>query len=166
MDKTIIFNQKIELLLSTNDKYLLDNQSKLLNYLYNYLLEKVINQYKVDNSTQILNSYNLRNLVPEIKKEKRFLNTIHSSPIKNTALRLKQSFVNFFNRHASFPKFRSWKSKWFSLYYDEPNKGIKIDNKKLRISLGRNDEGKRLYIYCKLKELVKKDATVKNYRIV
>lgn len=165
MSNTLFFNQKIELILSDQDKTILDSQSKMLNYLYNYLLEKVINEYKQDKFTKVLNSYNLRNLVPIIKKEKKFLNTIHSSPLKNTALRLKQSFVSFFNKHAKFPKFRSWKLKWFSLYYDEPNKGIKIDENNVRISLGANEEGKRLYIHALLKESLRDNTTIKNFRI-
>ena len=36
---------------------------------------------------------------------------------------------------------RKWKKHWFSLYYDDPNKGFKIiDNKDLQISSGVNKE--------------------------
>ena len=38
-------------------------------------------------------------------------------------------------RQMGWPKFRSWKRSWFSLFYDEPEKGFKIQGNNLILSL-------------------------------
>ena len=129
---------------------MLDGQSKILNWLYNHLLQMTIDDYKNNNNNKmLLSGRNLRNQVPGLKEEFNFLKSVHSSPIKNTAIRLKDAYVKFFKEQSvGFPKFRPWKKKWFSLYYDEANKGFKIlSNKKIKISLGQNESGKILYSY-------------------
>src|SRR5574344_443611 len=144
----MIYSIKTELMLSKENERVLDGQSKILNYVYNELLAEVNQEYNDKGKDAILlKKYNLRNRIPQMKKEKPFLQTLHSSPLKNAALRLKQSFMNFFKVPTTgHPKFSSWKNNWFSLYYDEPNKGIHIDNNHIKISLGKDINGKRLYV--------------------
>ena len=113
----LTFNQKIELILNENDKRIIDSQSKTLNYLYNLLLDKVEKEYKEDKKSKLLNGYNLRNLIPKIKEEKPYLYTIHSSPLKNVAMKLKQSYQMFFKGFNKHPQYLSFKKKFFSLYY-------------------------------------------------
>jgi len=63
------------------------------------------------------------------------LKVVHSSPLKNTALRLSDAIQTHQKskkgkrkgKEVGWPKFRSWKQKWFSLFYDEPEKGFKIE---------------------------------------
>ena len=160
----LTFNQKIELILSENDKRIIDSQSKTLNYLYNLLLDKVEKEYKENKKSDLLNGYNLRNLIPKIKEEKPYLYTIHSSPLKNVAIKLKQSYQMFFKGINKHPHYLSFKKKFFSLYYDEPNKGIKVDGKKVRISLGKDINNKRLYINSFIKEDIL-PYEVRNFRI-
>ena len=161
---TLTFNQKIELVLNEFDKKIIDSQSKTLNYLYNLLLDKVEKEYKENNKSELLNGYNLRNLIPKIKEEKPYLYTIHSSPLKNVALKLKQSYQMFFKGINKHPHYLSYKKKFFSLYYDEPNKGIKVDGKKIRISLGKDINNNRLYINSKIKENIL-PYNIRNFRI-
>lgn len=123
----MIFNRKIEVIFTKEDELILDGQSKICNWLYNYLLEMTIKDYKENNNDKkLLAGRNLRNQVPILKQEFVFLNSVHSSPLKNTAIRLKESYKKFFNNETEYPKFKSWKKHWFSLYYDEPNKGFKL----------------------------------------
>ena len=138
---------------------ILDHQSKIANWLYNHLLEKA-NELRVkyrqnpsDEISKILyTKRGLRNEIPKIKKEHPFLTTVHSSPLKNSALRLSDAIQkhqatkkkNKKRKIRGWPKFRSWKAKWFSLFYDEPGKGYYVLDEKLYLSLGmvREKSGK------------------------
>lgn len=168
----MICSIKAELILSEETRKILDGQSKILNYLYNYLLETVNNEYlEKRKESKLLQGYNIRDLIPKLKENKPFLKTVHSSPLKNVGLRLKQSFVNYFTAdQIKHPKYLSWKRKWFSLLYDEPNKGIKIDNENIKISLGQDETGKRLYVHGIIKQdnyyhQMMENSQVRNYRI-
>lgn len=164
----IVFNRKIEVTFSKEDSYILDGQSRICNWLYNHLLEMTINDYINNNNKKLLNERNLRNQVPILKKECKFLNSVHSSPLKNTAIRLRETYERFFRQGLGHPKYKSWKKNWFSLFYDEPNKGFKlIENSELQLSLGVNGNNKRIKVKGRLKEsLHLKDAdTIKNFRL-
>jgi len=67
---------------------------------------------------------------------------------------LKEAFEKFFKEEdINPPKFRAWKKKWFSLFYDEPNKGFRVfDDNKLQITLGVNENNQRLKVFGELKE--------------
>ncbi len=165
----MIFNRKIEVLFPKEYVLILDSQSRMCNWLYNHLLEMTINDYTNNNNKkELLKGRNLRNEVPILKQEYKFLNNIHSSPLKNTAIRLKETYKRFFKRGLGYPKFKSWKENWFSLFYDEPNKGFKIlESEKLQISLGVNENKNRLKITGQLKENLHLQSTdiIKNFRL-
>jgi len=160
----MIFNRKIEIVFSKKESLILDGQSKICNWLYNQLLDDVKNGGKFN----LVEGYNLRNQVPILKKEYPFLTTVFSSPLKNTALRLKNSFKGFLHEKKGYPKFRSWKRNWFSLLYDEHNKGFKlIENNILQLSLGVDENKKRLKVSGKLKEIInlKDSDSIKTLRL-
>jgi putative transposase len=155
----------------------LDGQSKICNWLYNHLLEKA-NTFKqafIDTSNPeiakiIYTERGLRNLIPELKQQMPFLKSVHSSPLKNTALRLSQAIQTHQKSkkgkrkgdRMGWPKFRSWQSSWFSLLYDEPGKGFKIKENYLKLSLGG-----RISLSFILKEHhLLKGQTIRNLRIV
>jgi putative transposase len=145
----MIFVRKIKLITNKEEQSMLDGQSKICNWLYNQLYDLVETDYQNKDSKKLLNGRNLRNEVPKIKQQSPFLYKVHSSPLKNVALRLKDAYKRFFDPKLDNhkPKYRSWKKKWFSLYYDEPNKGFKIlEDNKLSISFGQwsKDEYKEL----------------------
>ncbi|MFB6259379.1 MAG: RNA-guided endonuclease InsQ/TnpB family protein, partial [Thiohalorhabdaceae bacterium] len=118
----------------------------------------------------------LRNLLPEFKALYPFLNTVHSSPLKNAALRASDSI----RRHQAakhgrrrgkavgWPRFRSWKANWFSLLFDEPGKGFKLEGIQLRLSLGHGADGQRRSVTVHAPDATKVLANkrVKNLRIV
>lgn len=168
----MIINQKIELTLDDKSKNILDSQSRMCSKVYNELLELCINDK--ENRHHYLLGRNLRNEVVNIKRQYPYLYSVFSSPLKNAALRLKQAYDNYFislnkEHKIGHPKFHSNKIKWFSLFYDEPNKGIKINKRNVRISLGykldENNKKIRLYVNGILKDSIKNNAIVKNYRI-
>ena len=114
----MMFNRKVEVIFSKEDAKVLDGQSKICNWLYNKLLEISINDYSENNNESILlHGRNLRDLVPLLKKEYNFLNTVYSSPLKNVALRLKEAYTRFFDNSNGFPRYKAWKDNWFSLFY-------------------------------------------------
>ncbi len=160
----MIFNRSVEITFNKKDQLILDGQSKICNWLYNHLLEMV----KSDKVSGLLEGRNLRNEIPKLKLEKPFLKSVYSSPLKNVAFRLKSTFNGFFNYERGFPKFKSWKVKWFSLFYDEPNKGYKIiNNKEIQINLGIDKDNRRLKVNGLLKETLhlKETDQIKNFRI-
>lgn len=51
-------------------------------------------------------------------------------------MKLKDVFKKFLEGNAGHPTYRSWKKKWFSLYYDELMKGYSfVDAKHLKYNL-------------------------------
>jgi putative transposase len=89
---------KLELVAEVESFRTLDGQSKICNWLYNHILDRA-NELKTefkatgnnDIAKIIYTKRGLRNLVPSIKKEHVFLKSVHSSPLKNAALRLTSS---------------------------------------------------------------------------
>jgi putative transposase len=155
----------------------LDGQSRICNWLYNHLLEKAhaLKEQFIESGNEELaktlyTERGLRNQIPSLKKEKPFLKSVHSSPLKNTALRLSQAIQAHqksrkgkrAGKQVGWPKFRSWQAGWFSLFYDEPNKGFKVNNNQLTLSLGE-----RVSLDFILKDhFLLKGQTIRNLRIV
>ncbi|WP_049890893.1 RNA-guided endonuclease InsQ/TnpB family protein [Methanohalobium evestigatum] len=156
---TVTFTLKQEIYFSGEDENILDGQSKICNWLYNYLYDMVEYDYKYNGSrNKLINKYNLRNQVPRLKEEKPFLKTVYSSVLKNVAIRLAKSYENFFQiPEVGHPQHRSWKTKWFSLEYEEKI-GWKIDGKTVIISLGKDKYSKQLKVVGTLNEKPKLDG--------
>ncbi len=159
-----------------------DGQSRICNWLYNHLLEKAnrlrqeyIQTSHAELAKTLYTERGLRNLLPSLKKEFPFLKSVHSSPLKNTALRLSQAIQarqqskkgKRRGREVGWPRFRSWQTSWFSLLFDEPGKGFKVHGDTLRLSLGMGDESKRQSLIFTLKEPhLLKSQKIRNLRIV
>lgn len=159
----------------------LDGQSRICNRLYNELVDRanyIKIAYKQTGDEYFANMLytkrGLRNLIPEIKKEHPFFNTVHSSPLKNVGLRLSASIQAYQKSKkgkrkgsSGWPRFRAWRASWFSLFYDEPNKGFKVEESTLRLSLGRTSSGERKYLSFHLNEAYRLAGhTIRNLRIV
>jgi len=116
----------------------------------------------------------LRNLLPGMKTDHPFLKSVHSSPLKNAALRLSRAIQTFQDSRSGrrrgpeiqWPRFHSWGRDWFSLEYDEPGKGFSFEGGTLHLSLGANAEGKRLALDLPLGEPVPALDAARNLRIV
>lgn len=164
-----------------NDIHILDGQSRICNWLYNHLLEQALKLKEHFCKTQdadiakiLYTERGLRNLLPNIKETKPFLKVVHSSPLKNTALRLSDAIQAHqkskkgkrAGKLVNFPKFRPWKKQWFSLLYDEPNKGFSIEDQKLILSLGMGQDRKRRSLCLHLQDShLLKDKTIRTLRI-
>lgn len=159
----------------------LDGQSRICNWLYNHLLEKsqelkreFIQSGSSEASKTLYTKRGLRNALPQLKKECPFLKVVHSSPLKNTALRLsdairvhqKSKRGQRKGKQVGWPKFRAWKQNWFSLFYDEPEKGFKIQDQTLVLSLGIGEDRTHRSITLNLpKAHLLKNKTIRNLRI-
>ena len=152
---------KIPMKLSPEDSAIINGQSRICNWAYNHLLEiamserhKFISSNDKEAAKLVYSKRGLRNLLPQLKKDFTFLQSVHSSPLKNTALRLSATIEAYQKsrkgsrkgKKTGWPKFRSWNQKYFSLLYDEPKKGFKVSGKTLTLSLGKNRDGKRLKV--------------------
>ena len=162
--------------------YCLDDQSRKCSSLYNNLLE-LANQEKQkvretgDNEARktLYSAYGLRNLVPGMKEIHPYLKSVHSSPLKNTALRLTAAIHAYDDsckgkrkgKRIRWPRFHAWKSKWFSLFYDEPGKGYKVIGNKLQLSLGMGLDRKQHSLQIPIADAhLLKDQDVRNLRII
>jgi putative transposase len=161
---------RIEVEFEATAAAILDSQSKICNWLYNHLLEQanqLKQQFKASGGKDsaaaktVYSKRGLRNLIPGLKEASPFLRSVYSSPLKNAALRLTTSIREYQksrrgergNGHkVEWPKFRSWKKKWFSLLYDEPWKGYTLVDQTLTLQLGVNQEGERLQVSGRLVE--------------
>jgi putative transposase len=177
-------SKAIRVLVEGDDEVLrsLDGQSRICNWLYNHLLEKAnvlkdeFIQTKNDDIVKTLyTERGLRNLLPALKQECPFLKSVHSSPLKNTALRLSASIQAHQKskkgkrkgKVVGWPRFRSWKADWFSLLYDEPGKGFKINGNQLTLSLGMGKESQRKSITLTIHEShLLSDQAIRNLRII
>ena len=173
---------KLKLTLDEESQRVLQGQSRICNWLYNRLLEKAnvlkeqyVKEQNEDIAKILYSKRGLRNLIPSMKSDHPFLKSVHSSPLKNVGLRLSDSIQAYQKsrkglrkgKQTGWPRFRSNKVKPFSLLYDEPGKGFKVSGSSLRISLGVNENGKRIYVTAKLEKPLHKfpDLEVRQLRI-
>jgi putative transposase len=173
-------NIVLKLLVETSfeDANELDGQSRICNWLYNHLLEQAhqLKQEfiggKQEAAKTLYSERGLRNLLPKIKEKHPFVKVVHSSSLKNAALRLSTSIRTFQKskkkqKKTGWPKFRSWKKKWFSLLYDEPNKGFSIEGNTLVLSLGMGEDRKRRSLTLNLPDAkLLEGKTIRNLRLV
>lgn len=184
----ISFVHKVPLPLDRESAARLEGQSKITNKLYNLLKEKAdvlrvefakaMEAGHEERAREIglvlYTERGLRNLVPDLKIEKGHLTFVHSSPLKNVALRLSCAIkAHQDSRHGrragppvAWPRFHAWKREWTSLEYDEARNSWKlVDGAKLKLSFGRKD-GKRLGITAGLVEPPPGIAAAKCLRII
>jgi putative transposase len=172
---------KLKLESDTSTFLSLDGQSRICNWLYNHLLEeanalktKFIETRNPELTKTLYTERGLRDRIPSLKEEQPFLKSVHSSPLKNAALRLsaavqahQKSKKGKRKGSSGWPRFRSWNAHWFSLLYDEPNKGYKILGNTLTLSLGMGEESKRYSLSFQLKEAqLLNDYSIRSLRIV
>ena len=100
---------------------------------------------------------------------------MHSSPLKNAALRLSEAIQAHQNRkkeseednEIGWPRFRSWQAVGFLFFFDEPNKGFKVLEDTLLLSLGMGDEGNDNPLSFILKEAyLLNNQSIRNLRML
>jgi len=167
MDNKGCMALKLECTVEADAACILDGQSKICNWSYNHLLEEAAKLKEEFIKTQdpeivktLYTERGLRDLLPSLKDDHGFLRLVHSSPLKNAALRVSAAIQAYQDSRkgrrkgnkTGWPKFRSWKKHWFSLFYDEPNKGFKVHNDTLTLSLGTGMDGKRRRVVIKMQD--------------
>ena len=170
------------LTLDPADEGHVEAQMKKCNKLYNLLLEtanSLREEYVKAQDPQVAKTLyterGLRDLIPRFKEKHPFLKSVHSSPLKNAALSLSRAIQDYQKsrkgkrqgKKVGWPVYRSHKVKPMSLLYDEPNKGFKLDGRSLRLSLGTDAEGKKLYVTGDIERPITDfpDAVIRNLRI-
>lgn len=170
------------LTLNPADQAHVEAQMKKCNKLYNLLLETANTLREEYVKTQdpkvaktLYTERGLRDLIPSFKEKHPFLKSVHSSPLKNAALNLSRAIQDYQKsrkgkrkgKPVGFPTWRSQKVKPMSLLYDEPNKGFKLEGRSLRLSLGTDAEGKKLYVTGEVERPLADfpGATIRNLRI-
>jgi len=173
---------KLNLELSPDDERIIEGQMKICNWLYNQLVQRAnelrdsyVQNQDAEVAKTLYGNRGLRNLVPALKETHLFLKSVHSSPLKNTALQLTRAIQDYQKsrkgkrqgKPTGWPSFRSHKVKPFSLLYDEPGKGFKLEGRTLRLSLGQTSEGRRIYVTGTVEKPLSSfdDAEIKQLRI-
>ncbi len=180
--KEILSTISLDLHPDKKSAHCVDDQSRKCNSLFNNLLEVANDKRQKARETgdkevvkTIYSAYGLRNLVPKIKEEHPYLKSVHSSPLKNAALRLTGAIQDYDDsckgrrkgKKIGWPRFNAWKSNWFSLLYDEPGKGYKVIGNILHLSLGVGLDNKRRSLQIPIADAhLLKDQDVRNLRIV
>jgi len=93
-------------------------------WLWNKFLEQINSTYK--ETGKGLSRYDLQKQLPELKKEYKWLKQPYSQCLQVVCLNLSRAFINFFERRASYPRFKS-KHKKQSLTYPQNVKILDSD---------------------------------------
>lgn len=157
---------KIKLIVDEPTAAYLDGQSRICNWAYNHLLDPangLRTEYVAAQNPELVpllyTENGLRDLLPTLKDSAPFLKAVPSSPLKNAVRRLSRCIQTYQKnkqkekkkqRAVGWPSFRSWAKNWFSLEYDEPKKGWKLEGQQLQLSFGKNEKGKQLHVAVQL----------------
>ena len=133
------FARKIRLDMDADVAGRLDGQSKICNWLWNRLKDQVearltelflMKWLPIDDEattkkllSEVYSEIGLRNLVPVLKDRHPFLRCVHSSPLKNVALRMAKAITahrKSKNGERAGPdvgwiKYKAWAKQWMSL---------------------------------------------------
>ncbi len=106
---------------------------------------------RYDLLTMLTSKTGLRDCLPGMKSAQPYLRAVHSSPLKNAAMRLSAARADWKSgklsggKPAGRPRFRAWKRSWFSIEYDEPTKGWSVENgTQLTLTFGTNEAKERM----------------------
>ena len=102
--------QKIRIYPTDEQKQQLAGAMGCCRWWWNYSLNKSIETYK--ETGKGLSRSALNALLPNLKKEYEWLKTeVYSQSLQQTSLNPSRAFINFFEKRAQFPKFKSKHTK-------------------------------------------------------
>ncbi len=120
--------QKVRIYPTDQQKQQLAGAMGCCRWWYNYSLNKSIETYKETGKSLSRNGLNA--LLPNLKKEHEWLKTeVHSQSLQQTSLNLSRAFLNFFEKRAKFPRFKSKHGKQ-SVGFPQ---SVKIEGDKIRL---------------------------------
>jgi putative transposase len=94
---------------------------------WNYALNKTIQTYQ--ETGKGLSDKALNSLLPQLKKEYEWLKETYSQVYQSTTRNLSRAFINFFEKRAAFPRFKSRKARQ-SIQYPQ---SVKIEAQYLKV---------------------------------
>ncbi len=98
--------QKVRIYPTDEQKQQLAGAMGCCRWWWNYALNKSIETYK--ETGKGLSRSGLNALLPNLKKEHEWLKTeVYSQSLQQTSLNLSRAFINFFEKRARFPRFKS-----------------------------------------------------------
>lgn len=98
--------QKVRIYPTDEQKQKLAGAFGCCRWWYNYALNKSIETYKETGKS--LSRSGLNALLPNLKNEHEWLKTeVYSQSLQQTSLNLSRAFINFFEKRANFPRFKS-----------------------------------------------------------
>jgi len=185
------FARKVRLMTDAEEAGRLDGQSKICNWLQNQLKDQVearltelflMKWLPIDDEvltkkllSEVYSEIGLRNLVPRLKEKHPFLRCVHSSPLKNIALRMAKAIAAHRKSKTGeragptvgWIKYKSWAKNWTSLEYDEPRKGWDVSQFGwLKLTFGTDREGNRLSLRLRMVKPPKHIAQARTCRII
>ncbi|MCU0536558.1 MAG: transposase, partial [Hydrococcus sp. Prado102] len=96
---------KVRLYPNTEQQQALEQSFGNCRWLWNYCLN-LMNQTYLDTGKG-LSGYDVKKLIPQLKKEHEWLSLAYSSCLQQVCLNLGVAFNNFFEKRASYPSFKS-----------------------------------------------------------
>lgn len=96
---------KVRLYPNTEQKQSLEQSFGNCRWLYNYCLNLMNQTYK--DTGKGLSGYEIKKLIPQLKKEYKWLKLAYSSCLQQACLNLGVAFNKFFERRAKYPRFKS-----------------------------------------------------------
>ena len=78
-------------------------------FVWNQMLNMMIKRYENNPEAPFLTSFDLNNLLKQLKNEYPFLKDAESTSLQNTNHDLVEAYKKFFKQHKGFPKFKSLK---------------------------------------------------------
>ena len=120
--------QKVRIYPDDEQKQQLAGAMGCCRWWYNYALNKSIETYKETGKSLSRNGLNA--LLPNLKEEYEWLKTeVYSQSLQQTSLNLSRAFINFFEKRAKFPRFKSKHGKQ-SVGFPQ---SVKIEGDKIRL---------------------------------
>ena len=184
------FARKVRLVTDAEDAGRLDGQSKICNWLQNQLKDQVearlcelglMRWLPVDDEkttkrllSEVYSEIGLRNLVPARKEKHPFLKCVHSSPLKNIALRMAKAIAAHRKSKSGqrggpqvgWIQYKSWAKNWTSIEYDERKGWDVAEFGWLKLSFGADRDGKRLGLKLRMVKPPKHIAQARTCRII
>ena len=102
-------------------------------FVWNKMLDMMIQRYKNNPKAPFLNAFALNNLLKQLKNEYSFLKNTESTSLQNTNHDLVEAYKKFFREHKGFPKFKSRKYPKQSYQSNSVNKNIQQVGNQLRL---------------------------------
>ena len=160
--------QKIELILTDEQKKLLDSQSILCTRLYNELVAYSRRAIGDITKPHRITANELYEETLKILDKNIEYKGLSYSSISSVQYNLNEALKLYYSKQKAFPKFKSTRLTWTSLFFTTKYPRIKIKGRHVSIVIGNNKDGvnNKQTINAMLKYHLRKHESIVNYRII